>query len=334
MLPMKLKSCNYLLGLLLIFFYSPLLSEEKIDIWKNKREVVIDSSNQPDKAIQEKIKLQAPTTIQALEKIQIQEGDFIQSAKQKVYGIYEPANYDFNLNMWSTTKAEDLRSSLKRLNKIELSRSSNEILEAILFSFSYPPKGMTEKEFVDLKINWLIQNDRVSLIESFLKQNEQFDSKTKAVQYLVDKNIASGNIEKGCEKIKFIDAKIKDSYLEKFKIYCLVFNDKKSEAQLLLDLLREQKQSSKFYDDKINFLLGVSENTSNKINEKDLLSFYLSSITINDFKYEPTKKTKPEIWRYLNAANLIKLEDANDKKKLKELEAAANNNKLDKNKIF
>ena len=43
--------------------------------------------------------------------------------------------------MWSTTKADDLRASLKRLNKIKLSRSSNEILEAILFSFSYPPQG-------------------------------------------------------------------------------------------------------------------------------------------------------------------------------------------------
>ena len=157
--------------------------------------------------------------------------------------------------MWSTTKADDLRSSLKRLNKIELSKSSNEILEAILFSFSYPPQGMTEKEFVDLKINWLIKNDRVNLIENFLKQNDQFESKSKAVQYLVDKNIASGNIKEGCEKIKFIDAKIKDAYLEKFKIYCLVFNNKKPEAQLLLDLLREQKQSSKFYDDKINFLI-------------------------------------------------------------------------------
>ena len=118
------------------------------------------------------------------------------------------------------------------------------------------------------------------LIESFLKQNEQFESKSKAVQYLVDKNIASANIKEGCEKIKFIDAKIKDAYLEKFKIYCLVFNDKKPEAQLLLDLLREQKQSSKFYDDKINFLLGVTDKTSNKINEKNLLNFYLSSITI------------------------------------------------------
>ena len=157
--------------------------------------------------------------------------------------------------MWSTTKAEDLRSSLKRLNKIELSKSSNEILEAILFSFSYPPQGMTEKEFVNLKINWLIKNDREDLIESFLKQNDQFESKSKAVQYLVDKNIASANIKKDVKKLNLLMQKIKDAYLEKFKIYCLVFNNKKPEAQLLLDLLREQKQSSKFYDDKINFLL-------------------------------------------------------------------------------
>ena len=76
-----------------------------------------------------KIKLKSSQTIKTLEKIQIQESSSIQSDEQKVYGIYEPANYDFNLNMWSTTKAEDLRSSLKRLNKIELSKSSNEILE-------------------------------------------------------------------------------------------------------------------------------------------------------------------------------------------------------------
>ena len=137
-----------------------------------------------------------------------------------------------------------------------------------------------------------------------------------------------------CEKIKFIDAKIKDAYLEKFKIYCLIFNKKKPEAQLLLDLLREQKQSSKFYDDKINFLLDVTDKTSNKINEKNLLNFYLSSITIANFDYQPTKKTKPEIWKYLNAANLIKLEDASDKINSKRLEIAANNDQLDKKKIF
>ena len=331
---MKLKSFNYLVGLLIVFSFLPVLGEDKIDIWKNKKETITNSSSQEKENKKELIRPNSSQTIKALEKIEIKEGSEIQLSDQKVYGIYEPANYDLNLNMWTTTKAEDLRSSLKRLNKIELSKSSNEMLEKILLSFSYPPQDMTDKEFVNLKINWLIQNKRVDLIESFLKQNQEFDSKRKAVQYLVDENISSGNIKEGCDKIQFIDATIKDAYLEKFKIYCLVFNDKKPEAQLLLDLLREQKQSSKFYDDKINFLLGISNKTSNKINEKNLLNFYLSSVTIDKFKYEPTKKTKPEIWRYLNAANLIKLEDASDKKKLEELEIAANNNQLDKKKIF
>ena len=334
MLLMKLKSFSYFIGLLIIFFHSPLLSEEKIDIWKSKKEITNDKPKLDNQDNQIQLNLKSSQTLKALEKIEIQEGSTIQSDEPLVYGIFEPSNFNLNLNMWSRTSAEDLRSSLKRLKKIELSESSKEILEAILFSFSYPPKGMTEKEFVDLKVNWLIQNNREKLIESFLKLNEQFESKSRAVQYLVDKNIASGNIKEGCKKIKFIDAKIKDAYLEKFKIYCLIFNDKKPEAQLLLDLLREQKQSSKFYDDKINFLLGVTNKTSSKINEKNLLNFYLSSLTIADFKYEPTKKTKPEIWKYLNSANLIKLEDASDKEKLKELEIAANNDQLNKNKIF
>ena len=126
----------------------------------------------------------------------------------------------FDLNMWSTTQAEDVKASLKRIEKIKLSNTANEILGRILLSFSYPPKGMADEEFADLKVNWLIKNKRSGLIENFLKQNEEFKSKSKAVQYLVDENIANANIKEGCEKIKFIDKKIKDAYLEKFKIYC------------------------------------------------------------------------------------------------------------------
>ena len=198
---MKLKSFNFLIGLLLILYFSPLLSEEKIDIWKNSKENINSAVKTEEKSIQEKSKPNSSQTLKSLEKIKIEEGSTIEINEQQVFGIYEPASYNLNLNMWSNTKAEDLRSSLKRLSKIKLSKSSNEILEGILFSFSYPPQGMTEKEFVNLKINWLIKHGREDLIESFLKQNEQFDNKSKAVQYLVDKNIASANIKEGCEKL-------------------------------------------------------------------------------------------------------------------------------------
>ena len=332
---MRLKSFNYFISLLIYFLFTSLLwAEDKIDIWNNKKETLSENSEKVEQNNSQNTNIISAQDTNSLEKIEIKEGSEIQSDEKKVYGIYEPANYNFSLNMWSNTKAEDLRSSLKRINKIKLSKSSTEILEIILLSISYPPVGMTDKEFVDFKINWLVKNDRIELIESFLKQNDEFESKSKAVQYLVDKSIASANIKEGCNNIKFIDVSIKDPYLEKFKIYCLIFNKKKSEAQLLLDLLREQNQSSSFYDDKINFLLGVTEKTNKKINDKTLLNFYLSSISTENFKYEPTKKTKPEIWKYLNSANLIKLEDSTDKEKLKELEIAANNNQLDKNKIF
>ena len=331
---MKLKSFKYSIGLLVFFLFSPLWSEEKIDIWKNDIKKNTETSNSSKQATQENDNKNAANKIESLTKIQIEQNNEIIADKENIYGIFEPANYDLNLNMWSNTKADELRSSLKRLEKIKLSKSSEEILEIILFSFSYPPSGMSEKEFVNLKIDWLIKNEKIDLIESFLKQNQEFESKSKAVQYLVDQNISSANIKEGCEKIKFIDAKIKDPYLEKFKIYCLVFNKKNSEAQLLLDLLREQNLSSKFYDNRINFLLGLTKKTDNSINDKNLLNFYLSSITTSNFNYETSSKTKPEIWKYLSSANLIKFDEANIKEKLKELEIAANNNKLDKKTIF
>ena len=333
---MILKSFKYFYGLLIIsIFVSPVISEEKIDIWKNKEKQEEKSESLIENEEQEKNKilLNPANKIKPDQVIQIEENIKENIKENKVFGVHDPADYNFDLNMWSSTKAEDIRASLKRLKKIKLSKTSNEILESILLSYSYPPNGMKDDEFVDIKIKWLIDNDRSDLIESFLKQNREFKGKKRAIQYLVDQNIARADIKEGCDKIEFIDSTIKDSYLEKFKIYCLTFNNKNSEAQLLLDLLREQKKSDKFFDDKINYLLGITDKAANKINEKNLLNFYLSSVTIKNFEYTPSKNTKKEIWQYLNAANLIKI-DLENKEKLKELESAANKGQIDEKIIF
>ena len=332
---MILKSFkSYLSLLILLIFCSPVVAEDKIDIWKNNSQNSENPESKTQNSLEVKPKQKTIRVETNNDEIKIEDSINDKIDEAKVYGIYDPADYNFNLNMWSSTQADDLKASLNRINKIRLSQTSKEILENVFLSFSYPPQGMSEKEFVKLKVDWLIKNNRSKLIESFLKQNEEFDGKRILVQYLVDENIAKAKINEGCKKIKFIDSTIKDAYLEKFKIYCLVFNKKKPQAQLLLDLLREQKQSDKFFDDKINFLLGISEKTSNKINEKNLLNFYLSSVTIKDFNYTPSDKTKKEIWKYLNAANLIKIDDVNDKERIKQLELAANQERLDKKIIF
>ncbi len=333
---MKLKSSNKIVVFLLLFALSkPLSAEDQIDIWSKpkKNEIIIKA----DEDKNETTKSVISSTIQEnkiIEEIKIENKVLKETEDEKLFGIYEPSDSGFNLDMWSRTNAEDVRSSLSRIEKINLSKTASKLLERTIYSFAYPPKDMKAEEFIDIKINWMIENKRIDLIEETLKNNKTFHNKKKVIQYLVDENIAKANLKQGCEKIEFIDKSIKDPYLEKFKIYCLIFNEKKNEAQLLYDILKEQGQSDKFFDDKINFLLGISKETSKKVKDNNLLNFYLSSITIKDFKYEPSKNTKKIIWEYLDAANLIKLENIEDKEKIKNLEIAANKNQFDKKKIF
>ena len=190
---MILKSFRNFFSLLIIFllFFYPLYGDEKIDIWKNQNKKDSTEEKKIKKSNGEEKKVKINNKIKSEEEIKIEDGLIENLNQVKVFGVHDPEDFNFNLNMWSTTKADDVRASIKRLKKIKLSKTSNEILEGILFSFSYPPKGMTEKEFVELKVNWLIENNRLDLLENFLRQNKEFEGKSRAVQYLVDENIGS-----------------------------------------------------------------------------------------------------------------------------------------------
>ena len=123
--------------------------------------------------------------------------------KINIFGIYDPAENDFSLNMWSTTDAEDVRSSIKRINKIKLSNTSKKFFEKTPFSFAYPPNGMNEKEFIDVKINWMIDQKRSELVEKILEQQNNTFHNKKIIQYLVDENIARATIKEWMSKNKF-----------------------------------------------------------------------------------------------------------------------------------
>ncbi len=332
---MKSKSLNkYICFFILFFLIQPVFTEEEIDIWKKEVKEKLKSEETENSISNNSINSKIIKSPELNASIKI-EGEIIERSKDiKIFGIYDPAENNFNLNMWTLTEAEKVRSSFKRINKIQLSNTAEKLFENTILSFSYPPNGMSDEEFLLLKINWMIQNKKLEVIEKFLKQNDTFPNKKKLIQYLVDSNIAKANIQEGCNNIDFLDKNIKDPYLEKFKIYCLVFNKKTNEAQLQLDILREENQSDPFFDDKISFLLGLTNKTSKNVKEDNLLNFYLSSVTIPNFKFEPKKNTQKIIWEYLNAANLIVLDDNRDKKKLKNLEIAANLNQFDKQKIF
>ena len=333
---MKLSNLNknlfFIISLYIIF--TPLFSEDSIDIWKKenlKKKTNINKSTditleKPESKININSKL--PNEI-------VVNSDKSEVKANLIYGIFDPDENNLTLDMWVNSEGTRVKDTIDRINKIKLSSFAEEILISTLFTISkLPNQNITDEEFINFKFDWLIKNKKDDLIANFLNKNNEFPNKKKIIKYLVDENIAKANLKEACQNILLISTDVKDPYLDQFKIICLIKKDKKEEAQLTLDLLREQKLSNKFFDKKIDFLLGLTEKPDNKIDETSLLNFYLSSITIPDFTYTPNKKTNKKIWQYLTAANLFKIDNLENKEQIKELEIAANNGSLPISYIF
>jgi hypothetical protein len=317
-----------------IFTLNPAVSEdEPADIWEKKE----NQNEENNEANDEKdITIESPILSGDINKIVIKiDEDKIENQSESIIGIFDPEENNFNLNMWSNTDGEDIKKILKRINKLKLSKLSEDLLFQVLFTNAYPPKkNLDSKEFLKIKIDWLINKKRIKDLEILLKNNSEVGKNSKAVKFLVNEYLSLADIKAACEKINFIDPKIKNNYLEKFSIYCLINNDQKEEAQLILDLLIEEGLKDKFYENKINYLLGIQDKTDQKILDNNLLNFYLSSITSDNFKYEPSDKTDPYIWRYLTSANLIEVNNFEDENIILTYEQAAAQDTFDKDEIF
>ena len=332
---LNLNSKFFLTFFLAFSFCFSATGEEAVDIWNEKKDKTEEKILRKNNISQEtKIDFSKIEVKEKKQEIKISDNENT-DPEIKLVGLYEPQKNDLNLDMWSSTDGDIIKDTLARIDKIKLSKFSEEIFVNTILTYSYPPKNkFSQDEFLKLKLNWLIKNNKINLIENFLNNNSQFSGKSKLIKYLVDFYIASADISEGCKKANFINKEIKDSYLEKFRIYCLILNKKQEEAQLNFDLLREEGRSDKFFNDKILFLLGMKEKANKKILDNNLLNFYLSSVTVEDFKYDPTEKTNKNIWKYLNASNLISINYTEDKETMKKYEIAANEGTFDQDKIF
>ena len=169
---------------------------------------------------------------------------------------------------------------------------------------------------------------------TLLKNNPEVGQNSKAIKFLINEYLSLADIKSACDTINFIDPKVQNSYLDKFTIYCLINNDRKDEAQLIFELLKESGFKDKFFEDKINFLLGITKTTTQDILDDNLLNFYFSHITSNNFQYEPSDKTDKYIWQYLSSANLIQINSFENENVVLTYEQAAAQNSFENDEIF
>ena len=262
----------------------------------------------------------------------------LKSQEIKIYGLYDPQDYGLDIEMWLNSDGDQLKSIFRKLNKIKLSKDANEILNIILLTNAQSPqKNIKEEEFLGFKSDWLIKNSDLDLIEDYLIKNRVFNLHPELTKYLVNEYLSEGNIKKSCEIFSKILDPLNDEYLSKFNLYCLIDSGKLEEAQLILDLKKEQGFKDEYFEKKINFFLGYNSKIDSSISEKNIFEFYLAHQSNPEFNFKPNDKTSKIIWKYLASSGLLKSVELIDISKLDEistLEKATHNKNYPEKELF
>ena len=319
---------NFFLPLFIFYFFFlsfNTYSNEPIDIWELKEEEVKENSSS---SLNEKY-----NTINKTSNLQNQNPDLVilednnlNSKNINLVGLYDPAENNLDIDMWLYSDGDQVSAILEKINKLNLSEDSNSILKVALLTNSFPPKDKIEiNEFNNFKINYLKKNGDLKLIKKFLIKNNNFNSNETIIQKYLDTNLISGDEEKSCKLFDEVNLNYSDDYIDKFKIYCLIQNDKNEEAQLLYDLKKELNFVDIFFENKFNILMGYADNNLDKFSENSVLDFHLSRISNPNFEYIPQQTTPKFIWKYLSSYNLLEqtnLIDVEDDEKIKTIEKA------------
>ena len=319
---------NFFLPLFIFYFFFlsfNTYSNEPIDIWELKEEEVKENSSS---SLNEKY-----NTINKTSNLQNQNPDLVilednnlNSKNINLVGLYDPAENNLDIDMWLYSDGDQVSAILEKINKLNLSEDSNSILKVALLTNSFPPKDKIEiNEFNNFKINYLKKNGDLKLIKKFLIKNNNFNSNETIIQKYLDTNLISGDEEKSCKLFDEVNLNYSDDYIDKFKIYCLIQNDKNEEAQLLYDLKKELNFVDIFFENKFNILMGYADNNLDKFSENSALDFHLSRISNPNFEYIPQQATPKFIWKYLSSYNLLEqtnLIDLEDDEKIRTIEKA------------
>jgi hypothetical protein len=340
---LKLLNRKYLSFILFSLFLGfNTQSQEPIDIWnleeKNivKEESFIIENDEDKKILKNSI---YEMQLQNDDGLRIEETKTLISKEIKIVGLYDPEENGLDINMWSNSNGDQILNIYKRIDKLELSKDASEILDILLLTNAYYPElNISKDKFLEIKSNWLIKNSDYELIENYLLNNQIINENPKLTKYLVDYHLSQSNIKKACDIFSKIKNPIEDTYLSKFNIYCLINNNKRDEAQLLVDLKKELGEfEDKFYEKKFNYLMGYSNEYETEISENTILDFHLSHRTNPDFKFEPKNSTAKEIWKYLSTSNLldsIKDIDLSELDKIASVEKATNDGNYSEKELF
>ena len=135
---MKSLNLNKFLYILIFFLFSnPLFGEEGVDIWEKKNDAIENSDIDSAQKINQNDKKIIFQNTEKVSKIDLIKASSETEEKKELYGIFDPAENNLNLNIWSRTDGNEIKNTLSRINKIKLSKTAENFFTDIIIKYNF-----------------------------------------------------------------------------------------------------------------------------------------------------------------------------------------------------
>ena len=144
----KLLNKKYFSIILILLFGMSANAEDKpVDIWNiDKKEIEENSTKDEEVISQNKIEINENLDTNIInmqsgkENSTINLEEELETQEIKIIGLYDPEDNGLDIDMWSSSDGDQIKSILKKLNSMNLSKDAIEIVNISLLTNAYRPQ--------------------------------------------------------------------------------------------------------------------------------------------------------------------------------------------------
>ena len=149
----SLNKKNLFLIFIVFFTFLAHAEDQPVDIWNiDKKDTENKTTNLQSSEEGTKVNSKNEFEIFNMQKqknnILVTSDENLNSKEIKIYGLYDPQNYDLDVDMWLNSDGDQIKNIFSKLDKIKLSKDSKEIVRiALLTNAQIPKKIFLKKNF-------------------------------------------------------------------------------------------------------------------------------------------------------------------------------------------
>ena len=319
--PKRSLYMTHIFTIVIIFFlsfisvFAETITSEPLEIWANENE----GENIDNISLDESEKVEITQSI-------ISQTNIAYSAYDTI-GFYDQTSNGFNPSMWENSNFESVKFLIDQLSDNYQSKSIINLLDKTLLSISTPPKKnkISSQSFLDLKMEYYIQNQNDNVVKKILDQVSLDDWTDYNLVNYINHYLISNNYKNVCVKKylnQFNEAKTKLIY----QTFCKAMSNNLPATDLLLSLLQEQGQVDKEFLYIINSYINGQEIDLKNIEFINPLKLSLINNKNIDFSELVSSESDINIKKYYALSNL-----KNTEKKVRIIEELVQKNIISSN---